>query len=362
MIWLGFALMALVAGGLLLLGRRGGAVVDPLAHYKAQLAEIEEDESRGIIDAESARAAKLEVQRRILKVADDKATTQSVAGDWRGVAPLALAALVGAFALYGLMGSPDKPSQPGEVITGRAAPVQEGGPTFDEAIKSVEAHLEQNPDDVQGWEVLGKSARAVRDYSTAANAFAELAELQPNQPNWRVQQFENMMAMSRGEISPAARLVLAQLLEDAPDHPAGQYYLGLIRFKAGDTDGARTIWQSLADRSNPNAPWMPVVRQRLADLGVRPPALSQNQMDAVNQMAPEDRQAFIASMMERLAARLESQPDDPEGWLMLARSHLAMDDREAAIAALERGLTQVSAENRPRLSGFLDNLKGNPDL
>ncbi|NVJ98388.1 MAG: c-type cytochrome biogenesis protein CcmI [Alphaproteobacteria bacterium] len=362
MIWLFLVSVAAMAFVLMTGGRQDSLAPDPLDHYKAQLGEIAEDEARGIIDPESAKAARLEVERRILKVAKGTKVQAVVDGDKRLSWLLAGLMVLAAIGLYAFMGRPDLPAKPGAVITGRDMPVQEGGPTYGEAISKVQAHLRDNPEDLQGLEVLAKSARAVRDFSVAANAFAELARLQPDDLSWRVQQFEAMMSMASGQITPAARLVLGQVLGKAPGHPAGQYYAGLARLQDGDTEGAKAIWLALADRSAPNAPWMSVLNNQLARLGVRPPALSDDQMAAVNDMSEEDRSAFIASMMERLANRLAMAPDDPEGWIMLARSHLSLGNREEAIGALERGIALVSEENIAPLQAFLDNLNTNPDL
>ena len=115
----------------------------------------------------------------------------------------------------------------------------------------------------------------------------------------------------------------------------------------------------------PDAPWMPSLRERLAGLGVgagRAPQISQDDMAAVNAMSQEDRAAFIDSMIARLAERLESAPDDADGWLMLARSQLSLGRRDAAIAALERGISVVGEQKRSRLQAFLDNVIANPDL
>lgn len=362
MIWLFLILVALTAV-LFLFGKdRAEAGFDPLDHYRAQLDEIAEDEARGVVDVDEAKAARLEVERRLLKAAKRQSEAKLDRGDKRIPAVLAVLAVIAGVALYAVFGRPGLPEKPGAVISSRHEAIQEGGPTYDEAIKAVRKHLRDEPEDAKGWEVLAKSSRAVRDFSAAANAFAELARLQPENHGWRVQQFEAMMAMASGQITPAARLVLGALIEDAPDHPAGQYYLGLLRRQSGDNEGAKAVWQALADRSDPNAPWMPTLNDQLRKLGVAPPRLSGDQMAAVANMSDEDRKAFIESMMERLKARLDSDPDDPDGWLMLARSYLSMGDKPAAIAALEQGLAKVSAEKQASLQALLDNLKTNPDL
>jgi cytochrome c-type biogenesis protein CcmH len=147
-----------------------------------------------------------------------------------------------------------------------------------------------------------------------------------------------------------------------PDHPAGQFYVGLAQLQGGNEAGAKAVWLALADRSAEDAPWMPLVRRQLAALGVTPPNLSSEDLNAVNSMTTEEREIFIQSMMQRLEDRLESSPNDPDGWAMLARSQLAMGDKNAAIETLKRGISSVSGEKSADLQAFLDNLLTNSDL
>jgi len=44
----------------------------------------------------------------------------------------------------------------------------------------------------------------------------------------------------------------------------------------------------------------------------------------------------VASMLEGLAARLEKEPDDADGWILLARSYQHIGQRDDAIAAYEK--------------------------
>ncbi|WP_025897033.1 tetratricopeptide repeat protein [Kordiimonas gwangyangensis] len=67
-------------------------------------------------------------------------------------------------------------------------------------------------------------------------------------------------------------------------------------------------------------------------------------------------------MIERLATRLEENPDDAEGWMMLARSQASLGNREAAIAALERGISLMDPSKAAPLQAMLDNLRARPNL
>jgi cytochrome c-type biogenesis protein CcmH len=61
-------------------------------------------------------------------------------------------------------------------------------------------------------------------------------------------------------------------------------------------------------------------------------------------MSAEDRQAMVTNMVEGLANRLETSPRDPDGWIMLMRSRMAMNDAEKARAALEKAKSVFADE------------------
>jgi cytochrome c-type biogenesis protein CcmH len=62
-------------------------------------------------------------------------------------------------------------------------------------------------------------------------------------------------------------------------------------------------------------------------------------------MSPEERQAMIRSMVDRLAARLEQNPNDKDGWTRLARAYDVLGETEKAEAARARA-AQVAGPGR----------------
>lgn len=63
---------------------------------------------------------------------------------------------------------------------------------------------------------------------------------------------------------------------------------------------------------------------------------TQEQIAAAQSLSAEDQQAMIRGMVEGLAARLENEPDDLEGWRMLGRSYGVLGDLDASVAAHAR--------------------------
>jgi len=363
MIWLLLSLILIPVLLLLFLGgREDESEANPVAHYRRQLAELERDEESGILGKEAATAARLEIERRILKLADHRAGLHKGVRSSRMVVPaLCLVLIVASFGVYKIVGTPGAKAQPGQVINLLAIAVDEKGLSLGEAIKQIEGHLAENPDDKQGWQVLARSARSAKVFSKAASAFGALVRLDPSNISWRVQQLEVYIAMANGKFTPAAELLLQALLEAEPKHPAGQYYLGMARLQEGNIQAAKAIWLGLADRSPKGAPWMASVWERLGELGENPPALSQDQLDQVANLSDDERDAFIQSMIAQLEARLESAPNDPEGWLMLARSRAALGQKEMAIATLVKALGLIDPARHAEVQAFLDNLRETPN-
>src|SRR3954469_8362033 len=125
-----------------------------IAVYRDQLEEIERDRTAGLIGAAEAEAARVEVSRRLLSVAEaEKSETQKPAPPWRrrAVALIALVALpLGAIAFYLLLGSPQLANE--HVAARPDTPLEQR--SIESLVAQVESHLERNPNDGRGWEVL----------------------------------------------------------------------------------------------------------------------------------------------------------------------------------------------------------------
>ena len=82
-------------------------------------------------------------------------------------------------------------------------------------------------------------------------------------------------------------------------------------------------------------------------------------VEAASQMDDVDRDAFIRSMVERLATRLEAEPDDIDGWMRLGRAYRVLGETDLALNAYSRAkelLVPVSSED-PRQSVISQSLE-----
>src|SRR5262249_50657568 len=127
-----------------------------VAVYRDQLDEIERDRAAGLIEEREAAGAQVEVSRRLIAAVDAQAATAGAAsstltaGRWRRRAFAVVALVVlpfGAAGFYLALGSPLLPDQPLAQRLAAASNTQS-------LIARVESHLERNPDDGRGWEVI----------------------------------------------------------------------------------------------------------------------------------------------------------------------------------------------------------------
>jgi len=58
---------------------------------------------------------------------------------------------------------------------------------------------------------------------------------------------------------------------------------------------------------------------------------------------------MIRGMVSGLAARLESEPDDYDGWMMLGRSYTVLDNVDGALGAYEKAMALKPAEIDPKM-------------
>ncbi|MFQ5533680.1 MAG: c-type cytochrome biogenesis protein CcmI [Sphingomonadales bacterium] len=285
MLWAVFGFMtlgAVVLLGLPLVRRREGAGAAvgsrDLAVYRAQLKELEGDLKRGLLSETEGRAARLEIERRLLGAAGAPADRPVSAPARRWVPAAILGVLVPAitFGLYARLGSPDVPGMAfadQDVSPSRQDPASEQK-SFAELIDRLARRLEEQPGNVDGWRLLGRSYTRLGQYGKAVAAFRRAIALDSEDADTQLSLAESLTMVAGGVVTPEAARIFARALELEPGLPGGRYYLALAAFQAGEFKAAHDGWLALRNDAPPDAPWLPNVQARLeeaaAELGIEP--------------------------------------------------------------------------------------------
>jgi cytochrome c-type biogenesis protein CcmH len=337
--------------------RRGRAAVLPAEHdlavYRDQLAELERDAAVGHISSADAEAARNEISRRMLTARAAVPVTQGAsASRQRAGAALALVLVPGlAAAAYAINGRPDMPAVPLADRLGQA--VERGD--FPAMVARVEQHLQANPNDANGWAVLGPAYRRLGRDADAAAALTQLIRI--NGPNADVfaDLGEALVAANGGLVSAQARTAFDEALKLDAKQPKARFYRTLADEQSGDRAKALANWKALLAETPADASWKGAVEQRIAALenpaapqstpapapGAAPGATRELPAgaEATQQLPADQQQAMIRGMVDRLDERLKQNGNDLEGWLRLARARAVLGERDRATAALEAAAT-----------------------
>ena len=326
------------------------------AVYLDQLDELEKDRERGLIDESQAEAARTEIERRLLAAARAESRSSGNATRRPGFA-IALAMLVPVLALplYFQLGSPELPNQPFADRVVEEAPVNSIVTAARDRLAEAERRTEANPEDPDVWFDLGRFRLVSGDVDGAVEALARAMETSNGRGDIASAYGESLSRQADGLITPEARRAFETALAANPGDPRSRYFLALADFQEGREQAALEAWSALARTAPPNAPWLQTVVSRVIEtaqiLGEnprdwlpRPPVAdaprgpSAEDVAAARQMSPDERMEMIRGMVANLAARLEEEPDDVEGWRRLASSREVLGEPDAAAAAYGRAL------------------------
>ena len=381
MLWFVFAVMTAVAAAIValpLLRRRGRPIARDaysLEVYRHQLAELASDVERGVLTDEEEKSARLEIERRMLSLTetgiDEHAATPAEANPWPEVAALVVACAAAAFGIYLWLGAPELPDQPfaARPAVDPALAVQQPG-NMEEAVKRLSERLARDPEDLAGWMLLGQSYVSLRRFDEASDIFKRAATLDASNPDIFLALGESLVLGAEGAVIPAAEDAFAKALALEPGHIGARFYTAEGLAQKGREREAFDIWLKIVADTPADAPWLEALKQRLeiaagklkidlANVMPEPlpaartgaPGPDQADVSAAKDMSPEERAAMIRSMVERLAARLEANPEDAEGWGRLAQAYQVLGEADKARQALARAEQASTASAAPQKPG-----------
>ena len=137
-----------------------------LAVYRDQLSEINRDAARGVLEEPQAKAAQIEIERRILALDDAPKFQPAKAPTPVAIIAMAVVLPLAAFGLYLRLGTPGLPGAPARGLAEQIA--------VSPALQALEAGVQQSPTDPAAWRALGEGLMAAHRPPDAVNAFARV--------------------------------------------------------------------------------------------------------------------------------------------------------------------------------------------
>ena len=312
------------------------------AIYREQLEALERDLINKTISSADHEATRDELQLRMLDDTDEPVASplQRTTGFWTARRTAWIIALVmpaGATGMYVWLGNPTAMN-----------PVAQTAPSAAQVIQMVDtlaARLKAKPDNPQGWAMLARSYKVMGRLAESEEAFVKAGDFVNADPDLLVDYAEllALRADNRFEGKPLALIKQALIL--APQHPTGLMVSGVAAFQSNDFAGAVAQWEKLLALLQPGSPDAQQIQTNIDEARAKISQIPPIDPALVGAMTPEK----INEMVERLAQRLKSNPDDLAGWARLARAYRVQGRlAEADVAdARAKGGPNLSDQSKP---------------
>lgn len=219
-----------------------------------QLAALDREHAAGQLDAPQHRAARRELQRRVL---DESAADDAAIDAGRSPTTLrwfALAVPLLAIALYSVIGNPAGLSAGPSPAAAQAAaePEPEVSP---EAVQAMLASLAQqlekpsgNPAaDLQGWTMLARSYAALRRFADADRAYARAIALAPRDAQLLADRADVLAVLQGRSTAGEPDRLIAEALRIDPKNPKALALAGSAAFERKDFAAASGYWRQARD-------------------------------------------------------------------------------------------------------------------
>jgi cytochrome c-type biogenesis protein CcmH len=135
-------------------------------------------------------------------------------------------------------------------------------------VAKLEQHLKDEPNDVTGWLMMGRSYLALERAEDAVIAFEHAYSLGKS-ADAALGLGEALSVRAGGDITPQASQLFEEAISLAPDNPKALFYGGFAAALRGDTGLARQRWQALKDLHPPSQVEQ-MLDARMAELGPAP--------------------------------------------------------------------------------------------
>lgn len=223
--------------------------------YRDQLAELDRDLRDDVLSEEQYEFSKQELQKRMLQdLSEDDETVRATPVDRHGAVVSVIVALVvplSAIYLYLTIGDtrgllPQLQLANATQFQGAGA---EGMPPDHAEIKAMvdglAARLKDNPDDMEGWIMLGRSYIIMERFDEASAVYAQLVQMAPDNPRF-LSDYADMLAMANnGRLQGEPAELIRKALDIDPNYPKALALAGTLEFERGKFDQAITYWERL---------------------------------------------------------------------------------------------------------------------
>ncbi|MBS0424780.1 MAG: c-type cytochrome biogenesis protein CcmI [Proteobacteria bacterium] len=242
--------------------------------YRDQIAELDRDLENDILSREQYDKSKQELQQRMLQdvterdniVVDKNKKIRNIALSVVIILTLPLAAVSLYLAIgdtRGLLPQAQLASATQMNRDGGGSPA--GHDNFSSVLENLIKRLSDNPEDIEGWVMLGRTYAIMGRYGEASNTYAKLVELIPNNPQI-LSDYADVLAMkNQGNLSGKPAELIYQALSIDPQYPKALALAGTVEFEQERYAQAAEHWENLLQVIPADAQLTQTVKESIAE-------------------------------------------------------------------------------------------------
>ena len=175
------------------------------------------------------------------------------------------------------------------------------------AIDRLTQRLSKNPNDLEGWVLLGRSLQTTQQPQQAAQAYEFAMKLAPDSLDLKAHYAETLAEANQGSMAGKPAEIVQDILANNPNHTRGLWLAGIAAAEHQDMAGARQYWEKLKSQFPEDSQEARDLTAYMARLG-EPPATANPQTTEAGQAATTASIRVKVTLSEPLAGR--STPDD----------------------------------------------------
>lgn len=223
---------------------------------------------------------------------------------------------IATFALYRLVGTP-------VALEPQQAQAQMPA-TLQQAIGELEAELKRDPNQPEGWRLLGRSYTAEQRHAEAQAAFEHALKLMPDDADLLVENAQaRLYNHPQKRFDAQAVNLLQRALQLQPGHQRARWYIGIAQRQDGKPAEAAKTWEALLPLVQPStaATLLPQINEARAEAGLEPLAqpLSAAAPPAANDGASESAAAALLSVTVDITPDLRKRLSASDTLFVFAR-------------------------------------------
>ncbi len=277
-----------------------------IAREKKEL--LEAQLADGEIDQAGFDSAYLDLQNALaLELSRDETGDPQARGRWMAVLVM-LAVPAASVVLYLMLGEYRVIENPRLAQAQMSAQQRAAAPqmSLQEMEVAIKDRLSQNPEDAEGWFMLGRTLMAKQQYGEAVTAFQRANDLLADEPGIMFALADALAMQKNGNLLGEPEELVLRGLQLAPRFPNGLWLAGMAAEQRQDHKAAHRYWTQLLPLITDNPDSTREIRSLLASLEERDPELANAAAEAAS--GGDSRLSLVVDISPQLKSK--AKPDD----------------------------------------------------